>query len=131
MKAGRARERKGSIVERDGRFYVRVFYTDSLGKRRELMRRAKDKAHARELKKQILKQLENSAEQGNQRAELDGQRMTFRQLAERYEAVRLIPAQYTGDPPRKIAGLRPFETPKLQLRQLIEHFQCSHTLNRP
>jgi hypothetical protein len=78
------------------------------------MRRAKDRKHARELMKQLVKQLENSAE-GNQRAELDGQRMTFRQLADKYEAVRLIPAQYAGDPPRKISGLRSFETPKLQL----------------
>src|SRR5262245_17993730 len=115
------KERKGFVVEKAGKLYVRIAYTDSLGRRRELMRRAKDKKHAKELKKRLVKQLENSAE-GNQRAELDGQRMTFRQLAERYEAVKLIPAQYVGDPPRKVAGLRSFETPKLQLRQLVEHF---------
>jgi integrase len=112
-------ERKGFIVERAGKLYVRVCYTDNLGKRRELMRRAKDRQHARELKKQLVKQLENSAE-GNQRAELDGAKLTFRQLAERYEAVKLIPARYVGD--RKVAGLRSFEIPKLQLRQLVEHF---------
>jgi hypothetical protein len=117
-------ERKGSIVERAGKLYVRIAYTDSLGKRRKLMRRAQDKKHARELRKQLVKQLEDSAE-GNQRAELDGQRMTFRQLAERYEAVRLIPAQFVGD--RKVAGLRSFETPKLQLRRLIEHFGNART----
>jgi integrase len=118
METGMA-ERKGFIVEKAGKLYVRVCYTDQLGQRRELMRRAKDRKHARELKKQLVKQLENSAE-GNQRAELDGQRMTFRQLAERYEAVKLIPAQYVGD--RKVAGLRSFETPKRQLRQLVAHF---------
>jgi putative DNA primase/helicase len=36
------KERKGFIVERAGKLYVRVSYTDNLGKRRELMRRAKD-----------------------------------------------------------------------------------------
>src|SRR5687767_6823670 len=96
-------ERKGFIVERAGKLFVRVCYTDQLGRRRELMRRAKDRKHARELKKELTKQLENSAE-GNQRAELDGAKLTFRQLAERYEAVKLIPAQYVGD--RKVAGLR-------------------------
>jgi integrase len=118
MKAGMKKERKCSIVERDGKLYVRAFYTDALGRRRELMRRAQDKAHARELKKQLLKQLDSA--EGNERAELDGAKLTFRQLADRYEAIRLIPAQYVGD--RKIAGLRSFETPKLQLRLLVAHF---------
>jgi len=112
-------DRKGFIVEKAGKLYVRVCYTDQLGKRRELMRRAQNRKHARELKKELVKQLENSAE-GNQHAELDGAKLTFRQLAERYEAVKLVPAQYVGD--RKVAGLRSFETPKLQLRLLIEHF---------
>lgn len=34
MKAGMGKERKGSIVERDGKFYFRISYTDSLGKKR-------------------------------------------------------------------------------------------------
>src|SRR5262245_10731785 len=97
-------DRKGFIVERAGKLYVRVCYTDSLGRRRELMRRAQDRKHARELKKELIKQLDSP--EGNQRAELDGAKLTFRQLAERYEAVRLIPAQYVGD--RKVAGLRSF-----------------------
>jgi hypothetical protein len=47
--------REGREALRQGRLY------GSLGERRELMRRAKDKTHARELKKQLVKQLENSA----------------------------------------------------------------------
>jgi len=38
------RERKGFIVEKAGKLYVRISYTDSLGKRRELMRRAQPSA---------------------------------------------------------------------------------------
>jgi hypothetical protein len=34
-----SRDRKGTIVERDGKIYVRVSYTDGLGKRREQRRR--------------------------------------------------------------------------------------------
>ena len=66
-----SKERKGCVVERAGKLYVRVAYTDSLGKRRELMRRAKDKKHDRELKKQLVKQLDSA--EGNPRAELDAQ----------------------------------------------------------
>ena len=49
-------ERKGFIVEKGGKLYVRVQWTDSLGRRRELMRRARDKKHARELRKELVKQ---------------------------------------------------------------------------
>jgi hypothetical protein len=127
METGMTRPRKGFIFEKVGKLYVRICYTDSLGKPRELMRRAKDKQHVRELRKQLIKQLDSA--NGNERAELDGAKLTFRQLAERYEAVRLIPARYVGDPPRKVAGLRSFETSKLQLRFLVEHFGNARVRN--
>jgi hypothetical protein len=38
------KERKGFVVEKAGKLYVRIAYTDSLGRRRELMRRAKERA---------------------------------------------------------------------------------------
>ena len=116
------KQRKGSVVERGGRLYVRVAYTDDLGRRRELMRRAQNKKHARELQKQLVKQLA-SAEPGNQRAELDAQKLTFAKAAAAYEAQRLIPAQYVGD--RKVAGLRSLKTPKAYLKRLVEHFGCA------
>jgi hypothetical protein len=49
------KERTGFIVEKNGRLYVRIQYTDSLGKRRELIRRATDRQHARQLKKELVK----------------------------------------------------------------------------
>jgi len=52
------KERKGSIVEGDGKFHVRISYTDSLGKKRELMRRANDIKHARQLQKESVKKLD-------------------------------------------------------------------------
>ncbi|HEU0184956.1 MAG TPA: hypothetical protein VFS27_06550 [Blastocatellia bacterium] len=91
-----SKERQDCIVERDGKLYVRISYTDFLGKRRELMRRATDKKRAGELKKQLVKQLD-SAEPGDQRAELGARKLTFAKAADRYEAVKLIPAQYVGD----------------------------------
>src|SRR5262245_20810730 len=95
-----ANERKGFIVEKGGRLYVRIQWTDSLGRRRALMRRAQDRKHARELKKELVKQLDSAdAEQ-----QLAAEKTTFKELAERYEAAKLIPAVYSGD--RKIAGRR-------------------------
>jgi hypothetical protein len=70
---------KVPLLRRTGGFYVRIAYTDSLGKRRELRRRARDRKHARELQKQLVKQLD-SAEQGNQRAEIDAPKMTFAKI---------------------------------------------------
>jgi integrase len=113
------KDRKGYIVERVGKLYVRIQFTDNLGKRRELRRRAKDRSYARQLQKELVKQLE-SAERGNQRAEIDGQKLTFAKAAAAYEAARLIPAEYVGD--RKIRGLRSLRTPKAYLKRLVEHF---------
>jgi hypothetical protein len=113
------KDRKGYIIERAGKLYVRIQFTDNLGKRRELRRRAKDRSHARQLQKELVKQLE-SAERGNQRAELDAQKLTFAKVAAAYEVVRLIPAEYVGD--RKIRGLRSLRTPKAYLKRLVEHF---------
>ena len=113
------KKRVGSIVKRAAKLYVRVSYTDSLGHRRELMRRARNKKHAQELKKQLVKQLD-SAEPGKQRAELDAAKMTFAKVADRYEATNLIPAEYVGD--QKIRGVRSLRTPKGYLRRMVEHF---------
>jgi len=118
MKEG-MKDRKGYIVERAGKLYVCIQFTDNLGKRRELRMRAKDRSHARQLRKELVKQLE-SAERGNQRAEIDGQKLTFAKAAAAYEAARLIPAEYIGD--RKIRGLRSLRTPKACLKRLVEHF---------
>ena len=38
------KERTGFTIERDGKLYVRICYTDSLGKKRELMRRARERS---------------------------------------------------------------------------------------
>src|SRR5215475_13577668 len=112
------KKRQGSIVKKAGKLYVRVAYTDSLGKRRELMRRAQNRKHAQELKKQLVKDLDSAKE--NPRAELDAQKLTFGKVAAAYESVKLIEAQYSGD--RKVAGLRSLKTPKAYLKRLVEHF---------
>jgi integrase len=110
------KERTGFIVERNGRLYVRVQWTDSLGKRRELMRRATDKKHARQLQKDLVKQLDSA----DVEQRLAAEKITFREVAERYKEQKLIPAQYVGD--RKIAGRRSLESPLRWIRLLTDHF---------
>jgi len=110
------KERTGFIVERNGRLYVRIQWTDQLGKRRELMRRATDRKHSTELKKQLVKQLDSL----EGRAEIETERITFAKVAAEYEAVKLIEAKYVGD--RKIAGLRSVKSPKTYLKRLLNHF---------
>jgi integrase len=109
-------ERKGFIVERNGRLYVRIQWTDNLGKRRELMRRAKDRKHARELKKQLVKQLDSADAEHRLAAE----KATFKDIAERYKAQNLIEAQYVGD--RKVAGRRSLQAPLHWFQLLVEYF---------
>lgn len=55
-----ARERKGSIVNRDGKLYARVQFTDENGKRRDITRKADSRSHARQIIRQLLKEVENS-----------------------------------------------------------------------
>lgn len=109
-------ERKGFIVERAGKLFVRIQWTDNLGKRRELMRRAKDRKHARELKKELVKQLDSA----DAELRLTAEKTTFKELAERYKAQNLIEAQYVGD--RKVAGRRSLQAPLHWLQLLVEHF---------
>jgi integrase len=58
-----ARERKGIVFEREpGKWYARVTFTDLSGKRRDLWRKGENKTHAKELVKQLLRDLDDSAD---------------------------------------------------------------------
>jgi len=50
-----SRERKGSIVERDGKVYARIQFIGSDGKKRDRWRRAHSRTHAREVVTQLIK----------------------------------------------------------------------------
>lgn len=56
-----ARERKGFVFEREpGKWYARVTFLDQRGKRRDLWRKGDNKTHAKELLKQLLRDLDES-----------------------------------------------------------------------
>lgn len=54
------RERKGSILDRDGNLYAGVQFTDENGKKRDITRKADSRAHARQIIRQPLKEIESS-----------------------------------------------------------------------
>jgi integrase len=110
------KERTGFITERNGNLYVRICYTDSLGKKRELMRRAKDQADAEKLRKKLVKQLDAT----DADKELKAERTTFAHVAIQYKDLYLIPAKYVGD--RKVAGRRSLKSPLQWIERLIKRF---------
>jgi hypothetical protein len=117
------KERSGCIVKKESKLYVRVTYHDSSGKRHELMRRAKDKKHAKQLLKQLLSELNHP----NKEKRIEGSRLIFSQLAEDYKDKRLIPPVYQQE--RKIAGLRSWKRQHTFLKPLIECFGSRRVQN--
>ncbi|MGH9838050.1 MAG: tyrosine-type recombinase/integrase [Blastocatellia bacterium] len=110
------RPRTGGAVERDGRLYARVTWRDPLtGKHRARERRVKS---AEELPR-LIRQLENELELGGQEM-VDGAKMTFRYVAEKYAVEHHKPAKIVGG--RKVEGLRALDQPKQFLKTLVLHF---------
>lgn len=99
------KERKGYVF-RDrlsGKWFARLTISDSSGKRRNIKRTAKDKPTARELLKQIVRQLEDEGEKV-----IKSWQVTFSDLADHYEKNYAIPALFVGN--QKIEGLRDLES---------------------
>lgn len=113
-----ARERTGFIVKRSGKLYVRICYTDAEGKRRELMRRAEDRATAKTLLKKLIDQLDQPATTREQR--IEGDKLTFAELADIYEERRITEPQYQGD--RKVSGMRSWKRQLSFLKVLRQYF---------
>ncbi len=110
-----ARERKGSIIERNGKLYARVRFKDENGKQRDLWRAAADRKQARLLIKQLLKEVENSTPQ-----QLDALNMTFAELADYFTKNYLHAAVYVGD--RKVSGVRSLIPARTVVQPLVAYF---------
>jgi integrase len=110
-----ARERKGTITKRDGKLYARVQFKDETGKRRDLWRRAENGTHARQLIRELLREIENSTA-----VALDTANMTFEDLAAYFEKNHLQPAQYVDG--RKVSGVRSLIPALAAVNALRTHF---------
>jgi len=100
---------------RNGKVYARITYVDAAGRRRDVMRLAESKSHAKEVAAQLLRELKDHGSRV-----IDADRMKFAELARYYEEDRVTPAKYHGD--RKTSGLRSLKPVKLNLKTLVEHF---------
>jgi len=111
-----ARERKGFIVNRKGRLYARVGYTDEKGTRRDIVRRAENRTHARELIRDALRELDDRGART-----LNASRMTFADLAAYFEEHYLKPAEYVDG--RKVDGVRSLESAQSAVNVLKAYFE--------
>lgn len=109
------RERTGSVYQREDKsWWARITYLEA-GKRKEKWRRAENKTHAKELVKQLIRELDDHGGKS-----LDAAQMTFAELADYFQANYIFPARYVND--RKIAGVRTAYDMGLKLNILKSHF---------
>jgi integrase len=111
------RARRGYVFKAGKDTWVaRITFTDSQGKRHNLTRNAPTKTEALRKLDKMRRQIEDHGE----RLMVDGQQMTFAELAAKYAKEKLVPAKYVGD--RKVAGMRSLVSPKIHLEVLTRHF---------
>ena len=98
--------RSGQVFKRkDGTWWARTSYLDSVGNRRQRTRRAKNKADAQRLVNQLIEELNggNPDELHHRR-----DRMNFHQLANYYSNRYLVEAEFVDG--KKVSGLRSLYT---------------------
>lgn len=109
-------KQRNGYVYREGKSWVaRVDFTDEAGKRRIIRRFCETRTEANQKRLQLVRSIEERGEKA-----IDGDRLTFKMLAEKYRETRLIPARYVNQ--RKVAGVRSLLTPLGMLKVLLEHF---------
>lgn len=101
--------------ERRGGIFARVTFVDERGERREIERRAKNRSDAKEIIKEVLRDLDDHGE-----TLIDAANLTFAALADHYEKNYLIEPEYVDG--RKVAGLRSAYDLGLLLKVLKEYF---------
>ncbi len=97
-------------------WYARVRYIGADGLSHEKKRRADNYAHACELKREILKEIEEELNAPPEEQES----LTFGEFAETFKAEYMVPPQYIAD--KKVAGLRSHEGLQTFFNPLVKHF---------
>lgn len=111
-----AKDRKGYIYEENKKWIARVTITDETGKRRNIKKTAKTKSEAKELLKQIVRQLDDEGVRS-----INITNLTFNDLASHYENYYLQHAEYDANG-RKICGLRDVDRAKRVVSQFRLYF---------
>ncbi len=107
-----AKERSGYIGQENGKWFARITFTDSNGKRRNIKRKAETDNEAKGLLKKLLRQVDGEGEKF-----FDSEKITFNDLADYYEKHYCQPAQYSDG--RKVSGLRDVG----RAMSVIKHFR--------
>ena len=112
-----AKQREGSCYfDKDRKTWTaRLTYKDELGRKRNIKRQVANRTEGRRLLMQLVADLENHGERI-----IDGNRMTFRELATVYEEKRLFKPTIT--PSGKSIGLKSYQTVRRRLKTLVTYF---------
>lgn len=100
-------------------WYARIVRTEGNGRKKEYTAKAESKSHAKRLREEL-------SEKYNLRGEdaIDGNKLIFRQVADKYQERKLFEAVYHGEgnSKRKIGGVRSLKPALHYLNVLREHF---------
>src|ERR1041384_5212068 len=111
-----AKDSSGYIgQDNNGKWFARITFKTENGKRKNVLRKAKDKAQAKKLLKHLISELEDS---GNSFPEIS--KIGFKELADYYEENFVKEAKYVND--QKVEGLRDIAHIKLYVRLFREFF---------
>jgi len=110
------RKTGGSIKTINGIIYARVQYIDeSTGKRKEKLKPASNRTNARELIKEMRRELGQSGQ-----AALESDKLTFKQVAEKYQKIKLIAPVFQNG--IKVTGVRSYKKQISLMKPLKEFF---------
>ncbi len=76
---------------------------------------AETKTEANRKRQELVRSIEERGEKA-----IDGDKLTFKALTDKYKEAKLIPAEYVNQ--RKIAGVRSLSSALFAVRVLVEHF---------
>ncbi|HZS04473.1 MAG TPA: hypothetical protein VFD58_06525 [Blastocatellia bacterium] len=109
------RQRNGFVYERGGRIYARITFTDAQGKKRNLVRLAKNRTDAGQILKKLNRQIDDEGGRG-----IDAARMTIAHLCDYYLKHFGKPAEYAEG--RKVTGLRDVRNVKRYVGIIQKYF---------
>jgi hypothetical protein len=107
--------------EKDGNlyWYARIIRYDGNGKKKQYLRKADNKTHARQLRDDLEEKYNKRGEKA-----IEGDKLTFRKLVDVYKERKLVAAEYHGkeNAQRKVSGVRSL-APVLHYSGILrEHF---------
>lgn len=99
-----------------GNLYARLQYQDESGKWKEKLKPITDKRTANRIVEEMRRELELHGQET-----LNSDKLTFRELAEKYEEIKLVPASYQDGV--KVSGKRSIAPVKSALNALLPFFE--------